>query len=866
MAKNTIKKWKQQKHKHGFRTDEGKPVPPHAQLHPAPSLPQSVHVTDLRVDEDLSLSIFDDLDPDQELMISPAGAEVGQVITVDEDEVGTRKFSATDQADLAVSTAAIISDGAAPANSPTPVVQGGIGYLAIKWDTIVNTDPVTYEVYIGTTAGFTADATTLALETPATTVFVRKDPDDADFEYGTTYYVRVAAKDADGSAAVSSAVAGTLVAAANSDLSEALIGGDNLVQNPSFEDEDNGWWENNNATLEYQNTDVPPKHGDSVLKLTRGASSSTMDIRTGGAVADDNTIPVVVGRTYTSSVWVRAAAVERNVTIYHQYKDSSSAIISTPFNTIVDGSSPGVWKLCTVTSEAPAGAVFMTGYWRINETLGAGEVHYMDAVRCGQGEVAAFAAVGVNDLLANSVIAEKILAGSISADKFESVLAIVSALLAGDEGGARVEMGHGITAGGALDSSFTGIRAFDSAGNLVFKLDAGGGTALFKGKVDWGTASHLKTNDTIEIAEQPGGSWQTPNLEQSPSGGKTIGVSTTTGSATWESATISGNELIMVVTASNVGSGAPTFTTPAGWTLVTGPTFDSGNSRRAIYRRTSTGQSGTQSITFSSAPDVWTVQLFEYSGVSNTEDGANSTSAGSSTPADSGTSGALSQQDLVFAAIAWRAPSGAAVHPSLSSPTNGFTQAGSVGSFTDSGARLGAYAYTKTASSATQTVSATTNDIFAWGGIILTLKAKAVAVDSASANAVRVYGKDVTGVDSTHTTRLHTVDEGGVEGAVVLGKAGEVWRMELFSLANNLPSTAAHVGGAGTLAITGLAVGDYAFFIGQTDNATTARSFLYTVNPLCAVAGQVSYVYFNTSASTVDPGSQTLYFLVIHRS
>lgn len=109
-----------------------------------------------------------------------------------------------------------LSDGLAPATSPTPTVIGGLGVLHVRWDAIANADPVTYEVHVSTVTGFTPDATTLTQETASTAATIKALHDGTSLAYGpeatpTTYFVRLVAKDRDpGKAPASPEVSGQL--------------------------------------------------------------------------------------------------------------------------------------------------------------------------------------------------------------------------------------------------------------------------------------------------------------------------------------------------------------------------------------------------------------------------------------------------------------------------------------------------------------------------------------------------------------------------------------------------------------------------------------------------------------------------------
>jgi hypothetical protein len=95
------------------------------------------------------------------------------------------------------------TDGSAPAASPTPTLQPGIGTIFVHWTPIANADFVTYEAHISTSSGFTPSGATLAEQTSGTQVVIRKMPDGSSLDSSgvTTYYVKMVAKDADGSAA-----------------------------------------------------------------------------------------------------------------------------------------------------------------------------------------------------------------------------------------------------------------------------------------------------------------------------------------------------------------------------------------------------------------------------------------------------------------------------------------------------------------------------------------------------------------------------------------------------------------------------------------------------------------------------------------
>lgn len=102
------------------------------------------------------------------------------------------------------------TDGIPPASSPTPTVDGALRSLYVTWSAIVNEDPVTYDVHLDDSSGFTPGPSTLVGSTDGTFAKIDQQPDGSPFDYGSPdetgigtvpYYVRLVARDADGAAA-----------------------------------------------------------------------------------------------------------------------------------------------------------------------------------------------------------------------------------------------------------------------------------------------------------------------------------------------------------------------------------------------------------------------------------------------------------------------------------------------------------------------------------------------------------------------------------------------------------------------------------------------------------------------------------------
>jgi hypothetical protein len=123
------------------------------------------------------------------------------------------------------------SDGDPPSGSPTANVQGGIGTLFVSWIPVTNHDPVTYEVHISTTSGFTPDSTTLSQQVEASQAVIRTLPDGTPLDYSTVYYIQIIAKDTDGAAAAGTEASGSPAQITGPDIAAQAVTADNILAN-----------------------------------------------------------------------------------------------------------------------------------------------------------------------------------------------------------------------------------------------------------------------------------------------------------------------------------------------------------------------------------------------------------------------------------------------------------------------------------------------------------------------------------------------------------------------------------------------------------------------------------------------------------
>ncbi len=131
---------------------------------------------------------------------------------------------------------AVATDRVAPTSSPTPEVIPGIGAFFLRWPAITNHDPVSYEVHVSDTTGFTPSSTTLYTTTSAYSATLRHlvpvDTNTGDplaFNYDQLYYFRLIAKDADGSAAAGTQVSSSMPQIGGVDIAAQAVKADNIA-------------------------------------------------------------------------------------------------------------------------------------------------------------------------------------------------------------------------------------------------------------------------------------------------------------------------------------------------------------------------------------------------------------------------------------------------------------------------------------------------------------------------------------------------------------------------------------------------------------------------------------------------------------
>lgn len=382
--------------------------------------------------------------------------------------------------DIATLSGIKIKDGAAPSSSPTPTIVAGIGTLYAYWSAVTNNDFVTYEVHVSATNGFAPSGATLVAQTTDTYQVIRNLTGGAPLVYGTTYYVKLIAKDLDGAAAASaqgsgapvqvnvadivagsitsasgligaldagSITTGTLAAgrigASTIDVSKlnVTIGGGNMLSNSSFEDGTLTGWAALSSTGVAVNT-VHFSPGSWSAKLTSTAAGQIYLYTTAAAAPQ-----VQPGRKYTASAYYRpdAASPNRQVLTYINFYDINSALTG---QVVSDGSKTqvaGDWVRDVITGTVPANTNKALVFTSIVGTA-VGEIHYVDNVQIENGDV----------VTAYSPRSDEILPGTINANMIASHTITAAQIL-----------GNTITANEMLTGTIT------AASGIIGSIDAG---------------------------------------------------------------------------------------------------------------------------------------------------------------------------------------------------------------------------------------------------------------------------------------------------------------------------------------------------------------------------------------------------------
>lgn len=753
------------------------------------------------------------------------------------------------------------SDGVAPGSSPTPEVEGGYGFFSVKWASVDNPDTVTYQVHVSASSGFDPGPSTLAGSHAGTLAFIKNLPNGDPFLAATTYYFKLVAMDVDGEAAAGGEDSAQLVAVPSS--SVGTDGG--TPDKPAVTLRSGPGWIQASW----------PSVGGTVDPVGYWVYMSDSSGFTPGA---GNFIAQTEGNTIVLNKLTAGTQLQTGTTYYVKVIAASLLSGNISATSDEDSGTPAVIDhTVTTISNLDAGTIVTGSLDAARIATGSLNADRITANTITSDEIAANA-ITSDELAANAVTAAKILAGEITADHFQSVLALVTSLLAGEFGGANVQIGYGTKDDGAggtiVDTGFVGIRAYDGTNtDPYFKLPADGGPASFRGTVQFGVlgSSKLLPNDMIQIREQTSDTFGDPILVQS---GAIADDHDDDLLVVWDTEPIAGNCLILVGHCYE-STTAPTYNTPTGWTQIeTNQWGGSSQCRSVIYIREADGTADdTPVLDVDPEPDAFLIQYFEYSGVDASELAASSfeedNALANNDPVDTGTSGSVTQKALVFASgclmgqftnshgvVTWAALKTGTKDAAFTQIADNLSDDASFGFSGGYGVR--GYCFQRVTDTGTQQWDGTVNgDTDAWNGMIVVLPATTATIDPAEAETVRLYAADVDG-DSF----LHTIDEDGNKRILATGPFGDKWDMEILSGTGDVASTAAHSTVNTTITVTGVKTGDICLFLNKENQN---RSFIWRCPVFATADDSITLQGFNADTGTQDPPSDTFYFLVIHR-
>jgi hypothetical protein len=366
-----------------------------------------------------------------------------------------RTFDASGNASAGYSTATITlgtpasytSDGLAPVSSPTPTVTPMYQALEVRWLAVSNPDPVTYKVFIDTVPNFVTSPTNRALDVDGTFAIIKTNPATGQpLQYGTTYYVKIVAKDRDGSAAAPggevsampvqianldvgpNAIAGLQLASGSVTTEKLTVGSvsASLVPNGGFEDAPinagdiaSGW--NNGGG---NGTRVAGVGASGGFALRAQASGSAAAVSTA-------IFPIKAGERLVLSVSHRSNSASTGIYYRLQYYDANKVAIVTNAQTlgIQDftsnqdlGAASANYTDSTYVLSAAAGVSGTPVYAQFQFYNVTGDV-YVDNIDLRRVVISAQIADGAittDKLMANAVTAGKILADTITSNEIAS--------------------------------------------------------------------------------------------------------------------------------------------------------------------------------------------------------------------------------------------------------------------------------------------------------------------------------------------------------------------------------------------------------------------------------------------------------------
>lgn len=416
---------------------------------------------------------------------------------------GAQGFAQAKQVELGdvgnVPTSAI-SDGVPPTTSPnTPVITPGPGFFFMTWTHPSNPDALTYEVHVSTVNNFTPSSATKVLETPSNFAFVKTVGSGAGggaLAYGTTYYIKVWAKDLDGYAAAAGTQSSSQVLKVNTaDINAGAVtsaemnikvNGENILRDASFE---------NSTPADHWVISVGT--GSFARQATGGISDgayllSARSEASGWNSAVQSFIPRPNQKMSARLMWgMSANCRQAHVKVDFYTNSTRTTHVGTWFITPGTDGPVGVWtEVVKQGSDAytvPATAGFadfalMAGY----SSNGSPANTYFDQIKIAYGDIVSDFSLNSLDLYRNVVTADQLAANSVIVGKIAANAVTTTTLAANAVTAAKIAA-NTITANEIAASTITG-------GNIAANTITGGNIQAASINGDRITANTLDVN------------------------------------------------------------------------------------------------------------------------------------------------------------------------------------------------------------------------------------------------------------------------------------------------------------------------------------------------------------------------------------
>lgn len=298
-------------------------------------------------------------------------------------------------------------NGAAPSTPSTPSVTGTFNGLFVTWNGLLGgvapkLDFLWTEVHLSTTTGFTPSAATLVGTLASAATFPLTG-----LVVGTTYFVKLLARNTSGVASSASAQGSGVPTSITATLAGPAMGV--LNDNPYFTGGDGTTWAGVSGTFSVSSTPPagsPYTYAGLFSIITGGVGAAAKESAGSGAFG------AVPGTQYLLTAWVYTP--QTTVVLGFDWLNSSLSLLSSGTQAVTVPAN--TWTLVTVVLTSPASTAWAVV--RIAPTDGAGNSVYFQAILAlpqVPGSLIQAGTITATQIAANTITAAKIAANTITA-------------------------------------------------------------------------------------------------------------------------------------------------------------------------------------------------------------------------------------------------------------------------------------------------------------------------------------------------------------------------------------------------------------------------------------------------------------------